>query len=1015
MADGLSLIPASVLRNLADKLYEKRKNAALEIEGIVKQLALAGEHEKISAVINLLTVDFACSPQANQRKGGLIGLAAATVGLAAEAAQHLEQIVPPVLNSFTDHDGRVRYYACEALYNIAKVVRGDFIFFFNKIFDALCKLSADADPNVQSAAHLLDRLIKDIVTESDQFSIEEFIPLLRERMNVLNPYVRQFLVGWITVLDSVPDIDMLGFLPDFLDGLFNMLSDSSHEIRQQADSALSEFLQEIKNSPNVDYGRMAEILVQRAGSSDEFTRLTAITWINEFVKLGGEQLVPYYADILGAILPCISDKEEKIRVVARETNEELRAIRADPADGFNIDAILSIARRELTSEWEATRIEALHWISALLARYRSEVISYLNHTFDSLLNALSDSSNEVVLLALEVHACIAEDNKNFWRLVGLLVRNFQNDRVLLERRGALIVRRLCVLLDAERVYRQFSLNLEQEEDLDFASVMVQAYNHASSVIQSLREEDINAKFLVQLDKLIRLLETPIFAYLRLQLLEPGKYTWLLKTLYGLLMMLPQQSAAFKILRTRLKTVPSYSCIEQLKGTSSENPYSQILQFSEDNRNRYAANVANVYNAIDFPSRLQQFEQMQHKHRMHSKSKLQSRNSTPSIASQSIEEEQLFADMALLTDLIKLNLSDYTEKIIAEYIWVGGSGVDLRSKARTLSGPVTDPSQLPKWNYDGSSTGQAPGEDSEVILYPQAIFKDPFRKGNNILVMCDCYTPQGEPIPTNKRHNAAKIFSNPAVAAEEAWFGIEQEYTLLQKDVKWPIGWPIGGYPGPQGPYYCSAGADKAFGRDVVDAHYKACLYAGIDISGINGEVMPGQWEFQVGPCVGISAGDQLWVARYVLEPADRLTRYRLDLREQRITEMAGVVLSLDPKPIQGDWNGAGAHTNYSTKSMRSDGGYGVIKEAIEKLGRRHKEHIAAYGEGNERRLTGRHETADIDTFVWGVANRGASIRVGRDTEKSGKGYFEDRRPASNMDPYVVTSMIAETTILWKPT
>ncbi|URE24090.1 hypothetical protein MUK42_15831 [Musa troglodytarum] len=976
MADGLSLIPASVLRNLADKLYEKRKNAALEIEGIVKQLALAGEHEKISAVINLLTVDFACSPQANQRKGGLIGLAAATVGLAAEAAQHLEQIVPPVLNSFTDHDGRVRYYACEALYNIAKVVRGDFIFFFNKIFDALCKLSADADPNVQSAAHLLDRLIKDIVTESDQFSIEEFIPLLRERMNVLNPYVRQFLVGWITVLDSVPDIDMLGFLPDFLDGLFNMLSDSSHEIRQQADSALSEFLQEIKNSP-----------------------------INEFVKLGGEQLVPYYADILGAILPCISDKEEKIRVVARETNEELRAIRADPADGFNIDAILSIARRELTSEWEATRIEALHWISALLARYRSEVISYLNHTFDSLLNALSDSSNEVVLLALEVHACIAEDNKNFWRLVGLLVRNFQNDRVLLERRGALIVRRLCVLLDAERVYRQFSLNLEQEEDLDFASVMV----------QSLREEDINAKFLVQLDKLIRLLETPIFAYLRLQLLEPGKYTWLLKTLYGLLMMLPQQSAAFKILRTRLKTVPSYSCIEQLKGTSSENPYSQILQFSEDNRNRYAANVANVYNAIDFPSRLQQFEQMQHKHRMHSKSKLQSRNSTPSIASQSIEEEQLFADMALLTDLIKLNLSDYTEKIIAEYIWVGGSGVDLRSKARTLSGPVTDPSQLPKWNYDGSSTGQAPGEDSEVILYPQAIFKDPFRKGNNILVMCDCYTPQGEPIPTNKRHNAAKIFSNPAVAAEEAWFGIEQEYTLLQKDVKWPIGWPIGGYPGPQGPYYCSAGADKAFGRDVVDAHYKACLYAGIDISGINGEVMPGQWEFQVGPCVGISAGDQLWVARYVLEPADRLTRYRLDLREQRITEMAGVVLSLDPKPIQGDWNGAGAHTNYSTKSMRSDGGYGVIKEAIEKLGRRHKEHIAAYGEGNERRLTGRHETADIDTFVWGVANRGASIRVGRDTEKSGKGYFEDRRPASNMDPYVVTSMIAETTILWKPT
>nr|CAB3501539.1 unnamed protein product [Digitaria exilis] len=530
-ADALSIIPGAVLRNLSDKLYEKRKNAALEIEGIVKQLATAGEHDKISAVISLLTTEFTYSPQANHRKqGGLIGLAAVTVGLTSEAAQHLEQIVPPVLASFQDQDSRVRYYACEALYNIAKVVRGDFIIYFNKIFDALCKLSADSDANVQSAAHLLDRLVKDIVTESDQFSIEEFIPLLRERMNVLNPYVRQFLVGWITVLDSVPDIDMLGFLPDFLDGLFNMLSDSSHEIRQQADAALSEFLQEIKNSPvvlmfyafhadystlnekNVDYGRMAEILVRRAGSTDEFTRLTSITW------------------------------------VARETNEELRAIKADPTEGFDIGAILSIAKRELNSEHEATRIEALHWFSTLLSRYRVEV----------------------VLLVLEVHACIAEESHHFHHLVSYLIRTFHDNHVLLEKRGALIVRRLCVLLGAEKVYREFSTILESEIDLDFASVMVQAlnlilltstelgelrsllkkslvdscgkdlfqslyaswrhspmatislcllaqaYSHASCVIQSMGEDDINVKFLVQLDKLIRLLETPVFTYLRLQ-------------------------------------------------------------------------------------------------------------------------------------------------------------------------------------------------------------------------------------------------------------------------------------------------------------------------------------------------------------------------------------------------------------------------------------------------------------------------------------------------------------------
>ncbi|KAI3817304.1 hypothetical protein L1987_11093 [Smallanthus sonchifolius] len=672
MADALSAIPAAVLRNLSDKLYEKRKNAALEVEGIVKQLTVAGDHDKITAVINLLTHEFTYSSQANHRKGGLIGLAAATVGLSSEAAQHLEQIVPPVINSFSDQDSRVRYYACEALYNIAKVVRGDFIVFFNKIFDALCKLSADSDPNVQRAAHLLDRLVKDIVTESDQFSIEEFIPLLRERMNVLNPYVRQFLVGWITVLDSVPDIDMLGFLPDFLDGLFNMLSDSSHEIRQQADSALSEFLQEIKNSPSVDYGRMAEILVQRASSPDEFTRWTAITWINEFVKLGGDQLVPYYADILGAILPCIADKEEKIRVVAGETNEELLAIKADPAEGFDVGAILSLVKRQLSSEYEATRIESLHWISTLLNRHRTEVLSFLNDIFDTLLKALSDPSDQVVLLVLEVHACIAEDQYNFSQLIVFLVHKFQTDKVLLEKRGTLIIRRLCVLIDAERVYRELSTILEREADLDFATTMVQAlnlilltsselsglrdllkqslvdaagkdlflslyaswshssmailslcllaqaYQHASSVIQSLTEEDINVRFLIQLDKLVNLLETPIFAYLRLQLLEPGRYIWLLKALYGLLMLLPQQSAAFKILRTRLKTLLSYSFNkEQVNRTSSGNP---SIHFSDEGN-------MNMYNGINFASWLQRFQQIQQKHHAHLKSQVQSHNTS----------------------------------------------------------------------------------------------------------------------------------------------------------------------------------------------------------------------------------------------------------------------------------------------------------------------------------------------------------------------------------------------------
>jgi len=346
------------------------------------------------------------------------------------------------------------------------------------------------------------------------------------------------------------------------------------------------------------------------------------------------------------------------------------------------------------------------------------------------------------------------------------------------------------------------------------------------------------------------------------------------------------------------------------------------------------------------------------------------------------------------DCLKLPVPE--SKVIVEYIWIDGTMSGLRSKASTVAGPITNVKQLKKWNFDGSSTGQAPGDDSEVILYPKAIFKDPFRGGQHLLCMCECYDPQGNPLPSNTRAAAAKIFADPKVAGEEPWYGIEQEYALLDPKTKWPFGWPESGYPGPQGPYYCGVGANLISGRDICQGHYQACLYAGLEISGTNGEVMPSQWEYQVGPCLGIDSGDQVWISRYILE---------------RICEMGNVLLTLDPKPIPGDWNGSGAHTNYSTKTMRNPGGMKAIEEAIGKLDVNHELHIKAYGEGNERRLTGAHETASIDKFSWGVANRGASVRVGRDTAAEGCGYMEDRRPSSNCDPYVVTSLIAKTTIL----
>jgi len=338
--------------------------------------------------------------------------------------------------------------------------------------------------------------------------------------------------------------------------------------------------------------------------------------------------------------------------------------------------------------------------------------------------------------------------------------------------------------------------------------------------------------------------------------------------------------------------------------------------------------------------------------------------------------------------------DQGPQVLAEYIWIGGSGQDLRCKTKTLDTEVKSVDELPIWNFDGSSTGQAPGSDSEVFLKPVAIFKDPFRGGKNILVICECLTPDGEPIPSNTRNNCASIMKR--AVAHEPWFGIEQEYTLFEADGRTPLGWPKNGYPGPQGPYYCGIGTGNAIGRWIADAHYRACLYAGIKISGINAEVMAAQWEYQVGPCVAMEAGDQVWLSRYIMH---------------RICEEFGMKVSFHPKPIRGDWNGAGCHTNFSTKAMRADGGYDVILAAMKKLEKKHAEHIAIYGEDNTLRLTGHHETAPIDKFSYGVANRGSSIRIPRQTFRDKKGYFEDRRPASNMDPYLVTARLVQTVCL----
>ncbi|CAD7922474.1 unnamed protein product [Amoebophrya sp. A25] len=341
---------------------------------------------------------------------------------------------------------------------------------------------------------------------------------------------------------------------------------------------------------------------------------------------------------------------------------------------------------------------------------------------------------------------------------------------------------------------------------------------------------------------------------------------------------------------------------------------------------------------------------------------------------------------------------YANCPVAEYVWLDAHGTP-RSKTKTLTKKPNTADDLPIWNFDGSSTEQAPGSDSEILLIPRAIFADPFRGGNNILVMAECVTPDMKPAIGNARAGCAAMMDQ--YANLDPWFGIEQEYTLLApapkngEVSKVPLGFNAdGSEPAPQGPYYCGAGTGVSIGRSVAEVHLAKCLYAGVKIAGVNAEVMPGQWEFQVGPCKGIEMGDHLHMARYIMN---------------RVTEDLGVQVTYEPKPMEGDWNGAGCHTNFSIAAMRAEGGYEVIEKVCQAFGAVAKEHILEYGEGNEKRLTGQHETCSINEFKYGVADRGASIRIPREAFLNKRGYMEDRRPAANCDPYKVTKRIVQTT------
>lgn len=337
--------------------------------------------------------------------------------------------------------------------------------------------------------------------------------------------------------------------------------------------------------------------------------------------------------------------------------------------------------------------------------------------------------------------------------------------------------------------------------------------------------------------------------------------------------------------------------------------------------------------------------------------------------------------------------------IVEYIWIDGTTPTshLRSKTRVIpeiQDLQVNPEMFPAWSFDGSSTNQADSDRSDCILRPVFVKRDPVRGRNAYLVLCEVFSSDGTPHPTNKRAVLRHLLDDGGTELK-ALFGLEQEYTLFQGSS--PLGFPSERrFPPAQGPYYCGVGADEVYGRSMVEEHLRACLEARLCVSGINAEVMPGQWEFQIGPLGPLDVGDHIWLARWLL---------------YRIGENHGITAILDAKPVPGDWNGAGMHANFSTEAMRAPtGGREAIEMWCQTAEKHVPEHLAAYGDGIEMRLTGKHETCRWDQFRWGVSDRTASIRIPLQAEIEGRGYLEDRRPNACADPYRIAEVMIRTAL-----
>ncbi|ODQ76995.1 hypothetical protein BABINDRAFT_10530 [Babjeviella inositovora NRRL Y-12698] len=710
-----SIISPSIEKDLANNIYEKRKAAALAIEAITRKAQARGDAATITKIISELTY---YTHGTGAKMGAITALAGVAVALGPYViAFYLEALVRPIFVAFRDTNARVRYYACESLYNIAKIARGEILLYFNEIFDILCILVTDTELSVKNAADLLDRLVKDIVcakavtyvsilhkessdislykvdssgralqVNSPQnpqvaFSLVKFIPTLMERMYAVDPFARKFLLTWIDLLDDLPALELVTYMPTFFKGLLKFLDDSHQDVRIETHKMLNNFLKEIKSIHQVkehvkamkesgasgerslgeslgelsvkdqdggdqdggaqedgdqdgsdqddrvsqasysdgsfingqdiyiDYPKLIEILVDSLDSNNLEIEFTVLKWLEELLQIAPDSFPKFLPRILTLLLPTLSRDNFDLATNAGAVDAALRALVG--FESVNLQATIHAAFSQFMTEHDRTRVAALEWLIVLHAQSPARFFESRAIRVGDLLRSLIDSSPDVIVKILQLLSQISEGDEQFFgEFIADLIALFKNDRLSLSNdKYEFILRKLCQSLDSDKIYQTIAEGLSGETNLDFLSRIIQMLNNtlvtaselaelrrklkaaddwgvfstlfkawshnaplalslclltanyelAYLIVQCFADMEVNFNMLTQLDILVQLLESPVFMKMRLQLLEPEKHPYLCKSLYGLLMLLPQTST-FTALQNRLAVVNSLTSL-----------------------------------------------------------------------------------------------------------------------------------------------------------------------------------------------------------------------------------------------------------------------------------------------------------------------------------------------------------------------------------------------------------------------------------------------------------------------